>query len=107
VGSTLEMMKLLAGQIQDLSEKLNNEAEAGVDVDLEDYINLQGMAESLSACVLAQREPAKQSDREDVLGALRRLSVHDRLWVKRCLAADEYEDFLRDEEAARLERYEV
>jgi hypothetical protein len=47
-----ERAKLLAGQIQDLSDRINEGAERGDDVDLEDYINLQTMAEELAQRVL-------------------------------------------------------
>lgn len=91
-------MRLLADTIKDFSAKLTMEAQQGLGVNLEDCISLQNMAESLAACVLAMGVAnGRKPHREGVLGALRDLSEHDRLWIKRCLAADDYEDFLKAE----------
>jgi len=49
---TPERRQILAQEILDLSTRLDREAEQGVDVDLDDYINLQAMATVLARDVL-------------------------------------------------------
>jgi hypothetical protein len=62
---TPERQKILAQEILDLSNRLDNEAEEGVDVDLEDYINIQEMAGVLARAVLGistAKKPATGTD---------------------------------------------
>jgi hypothetical protein len=67
---TPERQKILAQEILDLSNRLDNEAEDGVDVDLEDYINIQEMAGVLARAVLGIRTAKKPATGTDT-GAIR------------------------------------
>jgi len=59
---TPERQKILAGEILDLSDKINHNVKINVEIDLEDYYNLQMMADVLARQVVAFKSQEEKKE---------------------------------------------
>ena len=67
---TPERQKILAGEISDLSDKIDNDADNNYNVDLEDYMNLQKMAAILARQVEKDTTAEKLEKAQSLLTGL-------------------------------------